>query len=339
VRIERIAVMVAALAALPGVAVAAEDRSPGKETLAAFPLGQEQCLAQDFSAKKDGDATLLMLYRVLRPNPSYEHVEDDAASLVLRDKALEYSVPVSVIARFKGQKGDFTQQVSCRDSDGQISCGVDCDGGGFSAERKGDSLALSFWEYGMTVQGGCGEDGAVTRMIENKHLPEPALLTPRAAGTCAEADRQSTLSFSRELVPLRERISAGGWTCLKRVYDKDHLKKNPAQMVTSLAVALKLNVGKTPEGYTDTSLKAVASLKLRDGTRAKKKLDCYAGRYDFACEEDFRLKRRSAKDALLISGAYEPEPGMPRKMMGFELGEGDDVFRLDASQSAACDAE
>jgi hypothetical protein len=84
----------------------AQDLSPGKETLAAFPLGEERCMAQDVMAKNKGYVAAHYLYRVLRPNPADDHDPEDAAQIIANDRLPADSVSVSVIARFMGRKGE-----------------------------------------------------------------------------------------------------------------------------------------------------------------------------------------------------------------------------------------
>jgi hypothetical protein len=289
--------------------------------------------------KKAGQLTGLMVYRLLRPNPAYEYLQQDSATQVAFDREYRHYSQVSVIARFNDAPGAFTQSVSCNDRDGGISCGVECDGGGFQARMEGGGLALSFREGGMAVRGGCGEEEETTRMLGNAAWPGPSRLEPRQPDVCARADQEAALSFTREKISLRERISTLGWTCLKRSYDKAHLKKNPKQQVESVAVAVALNIKPSEEGGSDATLDVTASIRTRDGKSAKRKLTCYPDQYQFTCEEEFRLRRRNGNSAHLVPGSYSPEPGAPRKMFGLVLGAGDDVFRLDASTATDCEAE
>lgn len=320
----------------------ADDASAGPQTLAAFPPGEERCFAGEFTPQRKDQVTRLMLYRLLRPNPTYEFVEDDAAAIAARDRKADDTVPVSVIARFNDSKKDFVQDVLCHDDAGGIGCYVECDGGSLAAARIGDGLKVTFDDYGMVVRGGCGDEEEVTRMLQAKHFPPPGVLASQPVEACAAADRDAALSFSRDLTPLRERIARAGWTCLKRSYTADHLRRNPKQKVKSIAVAVALKTTPAEGGGTDTEIAATAEIRLRDGRTAKKTLSCYAMPYEFTCDNEFRLKRRDAKTALLLQGASAPDPGEPepaREMLGLKLGAGDDVFRLEASTAATCEAE
>ncbi len=310
-----------------------------------FPAGQDACYGAKLSgaALKPGQ-TLgeFYLYRIYEPNPELEEIA------MTREEAIAWFAKpgsghwLDVIARFNDKPFTYSQSVSCwaGDDKSRLRCGVDCDGGSFSFERRRDGITLGFDEDGggLSLNQSCGEpdDESGGRWMTAKEAGSTIALTPQPAAACIAEDRAARPAFAADPVPLRERIAASGWRCLKRSYDKAHLTKHPKQKVTAIAVAIKAPAKlETPEAdFPSTLLDVALSFRLRDGSVKTKDVECRASQYEFFCES-FRLRRRDGASAWLVAGEYT-DPENPPAMLETTLGSDDRLFRLEAGTQANC---
>lgn len=342
--------IVAGLALSGGAVFVAEAESPGKATLALFPQGMESCYVRPESpgpAKPKQMISSFMLYRLLRPDPAKEEIEGSVEQAAMSDRAPGIEQWISVLVTFRGFEGYYHQTVSCRDNPGRntATCARDCDGGGFAAVAKTDGLIADFDNGygGLSLEISCDpdEEGRDRRMT-----PEEAggavPLERRPIADCLAADEAARPGFAEDPMPLRERVAVSGWRCLKRVYDKAHLKRHPKQNVTAMAIAIKgqARVETDGDGWRYTLLDVTLSLRLRDGMKASKPVTCTADAFQFRCGEEFRLRRRNGESAILLAGSYGGEvewSGAAPHLNGLNLGADDMVFRLDASEAPDCD--
>jgi hypothetical protein len=346
---------------LLGLAIAvpalAETPAPGSgpRTLEVFPQGVERCYRASFGAaeRKARAGQVLsefVLYRLLRPNPRLEEAERSAEELMAADRAPEAANGIDVLARLDDGKGYYGQSLTCRDSESGIFCGVECDGGGFTLSREGAALRLDLGADGggVSLNLSCGEpdEEGAGHWLTAREAGGTIVLPPQPLEACVAADAQARPAFAADPVPLRERIAASGWRCLKRVYDKAHLRKHPRQKVTAMALAIKgpARVESDEYGWKTTHLTATLSLRTRGGGQASKGVDCVSDRYQFRCGEEgdaFRLRRRDATTALLLPGAYAPGEGEapPAALLGLAIGTDDAIFRLAATSEPECRIE
>ncbi len=244
------------------------------------------------------------VYRLFDPHPAMERVEwprDKARDLdrSIKDATSQW---VSILARFTDSKDIYFQTASCsiwgEDQTAGVTCGVDCDGGYFSAAKTAGGFDLAFDRdsYGLRLSASCdGPDdlGGHERVMTPKDGGSRFSLKAMPVSTCQEADAELHRRFVKDPVSLRERIDTKGWRCLKRSYDKAHLASHPDQLVTAMAVAIKAPARAEDDGgYLTTRLDTTVSFRLRDGTEVSRNVPCYAEDYQFACEGNIWLKRR-----------------------------------------------
>ncbi len=171
----------------------------------------------------------------------------------------------------------------------------------------------------------------------------------------------TTAALSETRTPV---FTADGEACYGRVYDAAHLKSHPRQQVTSIHVLRELERRREAENWTpDARAETIRSFR-EDGLTSVTALVNFRDRkrtfYNFlTCGKEtargvicmidcdggsFRLTRASANSVLLhnngfvlIGGCGEDVP--EEKMVHFDPGADDKVFRLDARPVAACRAE
>ena len=325
----------------------------GPATLKVFPRGEERCFAGTFDAayrRSHAGQTLaqFLLYRHFQQNQAKEDPGQTPAERIAEDVKPDAPGWVEVLSAFSGQPGSFRQTVSCNDKDtGGLHCAVECDGGSFDVDPRSDRLKISFDpKYGaaLSLNQGCGdpdEEGSA-RMLTAKDAGGGFAIHPAPVSQCVAADAAAHPAFANDPVPLRERARSKAFRCLKRVYDKAYLKAHPKQRVVAVAVAIAGDPHEVNEEGMRPSigLDVRLSLKLRKGKTARRTVTCSADGYLFRCGGEFRLRRRDAASATLLSGEYggEEQP-QPATLAGLALGSDDRAFRLDTGGSAPCNAE
>lgn len=334
-----------------GAAVAlAQDDGPrgGPITLSMFPRGEEFCYGRKYDAahlKANPGQTIreFYLYNLFDPDPAKEEVQHTVEDARRSDAAQTGDRMVDVLARFTDDDGYYGQTVMCTDYQGRVSCYVDCDGGGFGVRKKGDALVVDVGAGSgrLRLQAMCDPDEeGRDRELDRKE--DSVIRTDRLApASCSAAKAAARPAFVTDPVPIRERVAAGEWTCLKRSYSAEHLAEHPDQTIAALAISF----GGRPrteseDGWLSTTLAATITVKTRTGLSASKELVCSAEGYQWRCE-DFRVRRRDARSALLLAGQYgllAGEPADTLNLAGLKLGREDDVFRLDAS-AGDCDLQ
>lgn len=336
------------LGAMP--AVAQEPPAVPPEVQAIFPLDADSCYAAHMAKpelKPNQKLTEFYLYRLYDPNPQLEEIQ------LPRDKAIAYfSRPetanwTDLAARFNDKPYLYTQSLSCwvsGETDRQVSCGVDCDGGSFKLDADGAGLKARFGaDGGLSLNQSCGEpdEEGYDRWMTSAEAGGTVKLEKFPVADCLKLDRAARPAFAADPVPLRERIATLGWRCLNRSYDKAHLAKHPKQKVTNISVAIsgQATSSQANDGeYPSTSLDVTLSFKLRNGEVKSRDVQCQASQYEFACDGGFRLRRRDSNSALLAAGEYT-EAGKPPSMLDTVLGSDDTLFRLDAETHDDCSIE
>jgi hypothetical protein len=321
----------------------AQDDGPkaGALTLSMFPRGEEFCYGRRYDAahlNKNPGQTLreFYLYNLFDPDPAKEEVQSTLADARRSDAAATGDRSVNVLARFTDNDGYYGQIVLCTDYRDRAGCFVECDGGGFGVAAKGKSLIVDLAKGSgrLRLQAMCDPDEeGRDRELERK---ENSLIRTDRLGpaSCTAAKAAARPVFVKDEVPIRKRVANGDWKCLKRVYDARHLAKHPKQAIAALALSFDgAPRTKNEDGYLTTTLNVTLAARTRGGETARKDVVCTADGYQWRCE-DFRLRRRDAKSALLLAGQYallEGESSDTLTLAGLRLGRDDDVFRLDAS--------
>jgi hypothetical protein len=227
------------------------------------------------------------------------------------------------------------QFFACSRSDaGGIFCGVECDGGRFTGKLDGKG-ALIVTNEGFQLEGVC--DGGIDyveadgddRTFRLDPLPPAACLAERDAGRPSLADGGP---------PLRTRF-AGDTACFERSYDAAHLARNPEQTVTDLWLK-----------KTGDDAFAIGA-KLRDGRRVEATASCFAGTYSWSCFnpafDDIDYVGPSKAFAMPSPAATLSRGGPDTvrlfadrknlsRLLGTELGSGDDIFLLATASPASC---
>ncbi len=331
-------------------ALAQEAASP-KLVQEMFPRGEEACYAASLptpAMKPRQTLSAFYLYRLFDPDPQAETVDFSRDEAMAFDRMPGNANWTDVIAGFSDSPHFYKQTVTCSEWEGSgtlVSCGVECDGGYFTARKtaRGIDVAFDQSSQGLSFYQGCGEAEGIgkDRWLTPEDAGQSFSLARVPAAQCQAVVRELRHHDGLDPVPLRQRIAASGWRCLKRGYDAAHLKKHPLQKVTAIAVALKgpASVEKSNDSYPHTRLDVSLSFSLRDGSTARRDVSCGAGRTMFSCEGAFRLMRKDAKGAWLKAGEYDdPQAAQAPTMLDIELGRDDRTFRLDASTEADCSA-
>lgn len=330
------------------LALPASGQEVPPRILEMFPPGQDACYGAKLSGSglKSGQTlSEFYLYRSYEPNPALEEI-----AMTREEATAWFAKPGSghwldVIARFSDKPFTYSQSVSCWAGEGKsgVRCGADCDGGSFSFAARDDGITLGVDKAGggLSLNQSCGEpdDESGGRWMTPQEAGETIALAPQPAATCIAEDRAARPAFAADPVPLRERIAASNWRCLRRSYDKAHLARHPKQKVTAIAVAIRASARLEAPGedYPSTVLDVALSFRLRDGSVKTKDAECRASQYEFLCE-GFRLRRRDGASAWLAAGDYT-DPENPPAMLETVLGSDDRLFRLDAGTEARCRAE
>ncbi|HWV51473.1 hypothetical protein [Pseudorhodoplanes sp.] len=323
-----------------GIAFAQERSSPMPKHL---PLGQEVCFGRVYDAahlKKHPKqrVTAFHLFRDFTPDPNKETPQDTRETLVAEDG--DGGIRVTAYVRFRDRPGLFFNGLHCGMSvDGdKVSCGIDCDGGGFFLKDAGKSLLLE--NRGFVVVGGCG---ASEDEEENRDFVKPGAddkifrLDPLPAAQCRALEDSRKPAWVALGAPLRERLGRDDAVCFSRSYDAAHLKAHPQQTVRRISV-LKAK-GEKPEDGEFPAYKLVFRVELKNGKVLKQTTTCAPDQYAYACTHnidadtarDFYLTR-AGKDHVML----RDRRGAMNKLFGATLGSDDRAFKLQESPAEAC---
>lgn len=339
----KVAVFLAASLTLAAGANAQENKPPLPSH---FPPGKEACFGRVYGdmhlkLRRQQLVTSLHIFREIDPDQNTED-EPQTREEILKNDSESSSVNVSAYVRFRNRKGIFWNTLNCnRSADGNITrCGVDCDGGSFDLQPRQQSLLLT--NNGFVLVGGCG---ASEEEYENRLFFEPGAddktfrLEPLPVAQCSALRDALKPAFAKMGTPLRVRFAKEEAVCYSRSYDDAHLKKNPQQTVRKIAL-LKAEGGKDVHkdapGYDLTF-----RIETTDGKTFSQSAKCYPDRYAYTCPakaefdtvRDFYITR-AGDDALMIRDSK----GKLSEFFGAKLGSDDRLFRLSASNTAACKA-
>ncbi len=318
------------------------------QVTAMFPLGEEVCYSAAFKPsdmKKGQKLTAIQMYRLFDPDPLKESVEFTRQEAIAFDLSGTNGNWTDLTARFSDKPILYAQRLECsysEDSD-RVSCGVECDGGGFAAALKGQDIEAHFGKdsSGLALNESCGDpdDTGSGRRMTPVEAGGSFTFKKANIDECRSLDAQVKPAFVKGLPPLRQRIDDDGWRCLARVYDKAHLAKHPKQNVTAMAltiagpVTVDREAGSHPYAHVDVLL----SFKTRKGKTHARGVSCAADGYQLHCDGGFRLRRTAGNSLMLLAG--DGEEGIRPTMLDVPMAADDRVFRLDVSPGAACKAD
>lgn len=305
-----------------------------------LPLRAETCFGRTYDAAhlRKHPRQRVTSFHILRdfspdPNAETEHLSRE--EMLSADG--EYgNILLSGYVRVRGRKGVYSNQFTCRPDDtAAMRCGIDCDGGQFTARPRGSSLLVQ--NEGFVVLGGCG--------ASEDDTDNPVFISPGADDKVFRLDRQplaqcSALRDAQKPVwaklgpPLRERFSGDRALCLSRTYDAAHLAKHPQQTVRRIAI-LK-SAGQKPHEPPQYNL--AFRVEIRDGRKFEGRTSCWPEGYTYACTHDAELDTERSFYLTRAGGAVlRDRKGSLGSLLKTKLGSDDRMFRLDPSAEAACE--
>ncbi len=306
-----------------------------------LPLRTEACFGRTYDAAHlrrhpKQRVTGFYLLRDFSPDAGSENEPMSKEDMLSADGQYG-SILLEAYVRVRGRKGVYSNHFSCsRDDKGTMRCGIDCDGGSFSARPTGRSLLVQ--NEGFVVVGGCG---ASDEESENPLVISPGAddrvfrLDPQPLAQCTALRDAQKPVWTKLGAPLRERFSDKGAMCLSRSYDAAHLAKHPQQSVRRIAI-LKAAGGKPHE---PPQYNLSFRVELKDGRKFEARTNCWPDDYSYACTHDtgldvtrsFYLTR--AGDAVML----RDRKGSLGALLKAKLGSDDRMFRLDPSAATACE--
>jgi hypothetical protein len=317
-----------------------------------FPAAEDACFGRvdgpaDLARAPGQSITELYVGRLLTPDPEREDEAPNREASVAAQAAPEReqrSISLELYARLREPRRVVSGAIECfaPDAAGAVRCGVDCDGGGLTMRPDGDGLAVTFDRHGVRVAGACGEGR--TMMLGARPADRTLRVAPMPVASCVAAREAARPHFVRHGPPLRLAVQrAGGTACFARRYDAAHLARQPRQRV----VALALRVGWRAAGEDlNERLEGTLTTRLKNGAVRRANVQCFPSEYSFQCSRPGQdggaeLTRGPGGGAILRLPADEPgeRGGALRRLgalLGAELGDQDDVFRLDLAPEGAC---
>jgi hypothetical protein len=322
---------VAALATVLGLvpAIAGADLRP--------PAGSELCYGRAFDGAQLSRApgqTIAEIYlaRLDRPDPELEVVPAP-------NESASFAPQFTLLARLRDPQRRFRGMVECGRAEGvSFTCAVECDGGGFEAQRDEDGLNIQFGPRGVRVGRACA-DSAV--MVGSRPADRSIRLAALPVDACLAAREAARPGFVRHGPPLRVSLKARGTSCFSRRYDQVHLSRNPEQRVTAIAVRAEWHAEAASGDWIGLDL----SIRLRDGSERRSEGRCDADQYAFTCERvggmgAFVLTRGPSSGVMVRDSLSDPDgtsaPAGLSAFVGAALGSGDDVFRLEPAAMDEC---
>lgn len=357
-----------ALAQQPGDGAAGGSASVNSAPVVAeFPPDREVCYGREYgrehlAAHPRQKVTAFHLVRFLRMDPDSEREPRTREQIVSENVKREAesrdsgdpsgATSIEAYVRFRDRAGTFQADLSCHAASNDAAgrngfvCGVECDGGSFSAHRSGDRLIVkqSADSGGLRVQSGCSAEDETAPPV----FVDPAAdalefhLDPQPIESCERARAAHRPRWVADGRPLRERFAVRARTCHRRVYDPAHLNAHPRQRVASVALetsapARETSAGDAPaEGGRSFRIRFV----MRNGTTVDRRGQCSPLSYAFDCvaegeaDAGFRLIRAASGSVIL--GEASHEEGSIARLLGVAKAEDDHSFRLDETAEAAC---
>lgn len=229
---------------------------------------------------------------------------------VIIEGALPGRTTLDVLVKFKDRPEMFLQSVECRKSSGDgFACGVDCDGGGFTAARDGSALVVRQDENsgGLRVQSGCtsGDESAPEVRIDPDDDALAFRLEPMPMSACHSArDAARPEWVTADSHPLRERFMSKAGLCF---VPKAHIAKVTDKRIGALSL-LTLEQAEAGEDDARPMLKVELRATIKGGDNILKTLECAGANYAFDClfgGNGFRLTRSGASGMALGEMSYE----------------------------------
>jgi hypothetical protein len=306
-----------------------------------LPLKTEACFGRAYdaahlSAHPKQRVTSFYLVRQFKDDPNLE--VDPTPEQEWKEIDGEHGyVVVTAYVRFRDKKGVYSNGLTCRQNDGKVFCGIDCDGGSFNLKPSGQSLLLE--NNGFVVVGGCG---ASEDERENEEYVRPGAddktfrLDPKPFAACMAEREAMAPAFARLGKPLRVRFTENETVCFSRSYDAAHLAAHPKQMVKRIAVMKTMSSKKDPN---QIHYELDFALETKDGKKFSRKVNCIGDRYAFGCQPDeqsdmdthFYLTRAGEQEMML-----RDRRGLLGKAFKTSLGSDDRMFKMKASPAEAC---
>jgi hypothetical protein len=345
----------------PAGAPAPVDEAP---VVAEFPPDKDVCYGRIYSrehlaAHPRQKVTEIYLARLLSQDPEAEGEtktrEQFAAAYVQSERASKADIPaytpktrpgrtdLEVYVRFRDKPGLFLGAVECRGlTAGGFTCGIACDGGGFTAKLNGKTLILR-QSGSLRVQAGCsGDDESAPEVTINTEDDGLEFhLEPAPAATCERAREGYRPAWATLGKPLRQRLADNPAACFSRVYDEAHLKAHPKQLVKSVSLQRTPAPPKTDPEAREWDHHFRVRFELRDGRVLDKATVCSTSTYAIQCDaaaEDsagsFKLMRGTGKSVML--GETYHQEGSIAQLLGLEKVEDDHSFRLEETDAASC---
>jgi hypothetical protein len=146
---------------MPTVPAMAQPVEPGAEgelaNLLPPEVGRRVCYARRYDAAHLNAHPQQKVAEIKFRLAYYRHDPDDYAPQGQRNYYF------AVLARLRGQDETLTSIGECVPFEGQISCGVECDGGGFALTRRPpDKVLISLGDEGrLRMTRGCDESDSV----------------------------------------------------------------------------------------------------------------------------------------------------------------------------------
>lgn len=295
-----------------------------------FPPDAETCFGRVYdkahlTKHQKQKVTAIYLYRSLTADTEDEAVPQSRAELaagniewerttraegVVFDGALPGLSSLDVLVKFKDRPEMFKQSVECRKSTGDgFTCGVDCDGGGFSASRDGSALVVrqDANSSGLRVQSGCnsGDESAPEVRIDPEDDAENFRLEQMQISAChAARDAARPEWVTAGSRPLRERFTATAGLCF---VPKASIAEATDQRIGALTL-LTLDQAEAGEDDERPMLKVEINATIEGGSTVKKTLECAGANYAFDClfgGNGFRLTRSGTAGLALGEMSYE----------------------------------
>jgi hypothetical protein len=319
---------------LGGAALAQEEKriSPMPSHL---PLGVEACFGRVYDADHlkrhpQQRVTSFHLFRDFTPDALAEEVFQTRQEMLESDG--DHGVWVHALVRVRDRKGVFSNTLLCRRDEGNVRCGVECDGGSFVL-RPENAGGLMLQNNGFVVVGGCGDDEDKPIFLKPEPDDRSFRLDKQPIEQCTSLRDEMRPAYAKLGTPLRVRLDTSDLLCFSREYDAGHLAKHPQQTVKRIAVV-------KAAGKTDDALKELTfHVEFKNGRKFQKKTTCYASRYAFSCthnpdydtSQDFYLTRAGDQQIML-----RDSKGKLNQLFGTRLGSDDRTFKLSAAPAASC---
>jgi len=304
-----------------------------------FPVGEETCFGRIYDSAHlaghpEQKVTRFMLWNELTQDQLREYEDETSAEKREYDKNPENRLQLVALIHLRDQHGLLMQTFDCGTSeDSELFCGIDCDGGYFTGKTDGRSLIVT--NEGFMLEGVC--DGG-SGWLGPEPDDETFRLDPLPAAACLEERDSGRPSLAEGGPPLRTRFEQTEPVCYERAYDETHLVDHEDQAVAAIWLR---NAG---EEFT-------IGARLRDGKTARSAARCGANTHTWSCFNpdyaDFEYSSRTDSNSEPSPVAVLSRAGNDlitlrnhrnnlARLLGLQLGAGDDIFELRKGDPARC---